>query len=74
MNFSLIVYILKADDVFSRELRTSDKENCSDLNEGNIDKIDFDHLQALVLLCDRNEGNDSSTDVKKWQQMLLKCK
>ena len=67
-------WILKDDEVFNHELRTSDEEECSDLNEGNIDKIDFDHLQALVLLCDRKEGNDSSTDVNKWQQMLLKCK
>ena len=58
----LIIHILKADEVFSRELRSSEKENCSDLNDGNINKIDFDHLQALVRVCYPKRSNDTSND------------
>ena len=54
---------------------SADKENCFDLNEVDVESINFDQLQLLVLLCDpENVTNVNSTDVEELRNRLLKCK
>ena len=56
-------------------IETSDKENCSNLNEITVESINFDQLQTLVLLCAPENVTDvNSTDVEEWRNRLIKCK